>query len=120
MGKGGSKRKERGGPERAGAPKSLLELAWRQYQAGDVLLARRTARRLLGTAPTAADEQAAREIGRELVAAPAKGATASAPGAHELARMIEERTAPPPKAYLFALMAAAVIAVMIALAVLRS
>ncbi|MHB8872088.1 MAG: hypothetical protein ACYC8T_00230 [Myxococcaceae bacterium] len=122
MAKGARKRKEK---EQAAGPKgafdSLLELAFARYEAGDVVTARRVAKRLLEVSPAAADEAAAKKVWAALAPLPAPGAPAvPQPSVHELAKLIIERTRVPPKAYLFAAVAAGVFTGLLALALTRS
>lgn len=112
----GDKRKEKQKPPREARPGSLLKLAFEAYQQGDPVLARRAARRVLA-APAEASEAEARELGKILF--PPELAKEK-PTAEEVAREIISRTQVVKKAYLFALVGALVIALMIFLAWARS
>ncbi len=90
--------------------KSLLDVAWRSYQAGDMVMARRAARLVLAGGAKDADEVLAKKLGKELFAA-SHEATAS-----EVAADLVKRTNPPPKPFLLAGAAALIWVVLLAIA----
>ncbi len=90
--------------------KALLDVAWRAYEAGDTVLARRAAKLLLAGAPKEADESLAKKLAKQLFVG---GIEADA---RQVATELTARTRSAPKPYLFALMALAIWLVMIAIA----
>ncbi len=90
--------------------KSLLDVAWRAYQAGDVVVARRAAKLVLAGGAKEADEALARKLGKELFAA------GHETNSQEVARDLIERTNPPPKPFLLAGAAALIWVVLLAIA----
>src|SRR4029079_3922387 len=76
--------------------KSLLEVAWRAYQAGDMVLARRASKLVLAGANKGADEPSAKKLGKELFAA------GHETNAREVAQDLLNRTNPAPKPFLLA------------------
>ena len=127
MAKGSRKRGQKdaaAGPK--GTPGSLLELAFARYQAGDMVEARRLAKRLLAAPATAADEAAAKNLAVELIAPPEQTAekptppAPATPTAHELAKLLIDRTRVPAKAYLFAAVSIALFLGLLALALTRA
>lgn len=93
-----------------GGAKSLLEVAWRAYEAGDCVLVRRAAKLLLAGQPGEADESLAKKLSKLLFVA------AGEADAKQVATELAARTRVAPKPYLFALMAAAIWLLMIAIA----
>ena len=82
--------------------KSLLDVAWRAYEAGDSVLARRAAKLLLSDGPREADESLAKKLGRQLfVGGPEVDARA-------VAAEISARTNTALKPYLFGALAAVI------------
>lgn len=117
MAKGGQKRKAKEHPDRDAAKAlSPLKLAFQAYEAGDAVMTRKAAREVL-RAPEKASEAEARELGKRLFDPAAKKEPATP---KEVAEELLARTEVPRKAYLFVLLAAAVIALMVTLALLRS
>ncbi len=97
--------------EPAGAEnKSLLEVAWRSYQAGDMVMARRAAKLVLAGGAKDADEVLAKKLGKELFAA---GHEADA---RQVATDLVARTNPPGKPYLLAGAAALIWVVLLLIA----
>ncbi|MBI3183700.1 MAG: hypothetical protein HYZ28_16300 [Myxococcales bacterium] len=94
----------------------MLRLAFEAYEAGDVVMARRAAHRVLSEKEPASDAEA-RELAKSLFA---PGKEKEKPTAKEVAEEILSRTEVPRKAYLFAAIAAAIILLMLALAAFRS
>lgn len=96
---------------KAEAGGSALEVAWRAYQAGDVVTARAGAQQLLTGAPTPRDASFAQKLAPELFGrkdAPADVATVAAE--------LKARTQPFSKAYWFAAVTAFVFAVLLLIA----
>jgi hypothetical protein len=83
------------------AGKSLLDVAWRAYEAGDSVMARRAANLLLAGAGKDADEAVAKRVGKQLFA------TSVEVDARQVATELVARTKMAPKPYYFALMTAA-------------
>lgn len=94
----------------AEAGKSLLEVAWKAYAAGDQVTARRAAQLVLAGAAKDADEAQAKKIGKELFAA---GYEADA---RTVATEIVTRTKMPPKPFLLALAAGLIWVVLLLIA----
>jgi hypothetical protein len=90
--------------------RSLLEVAWNAYEAGDAVLARRAAKRVLAGAASGADEALAKKISKQLFVG------AGETDARQVAAELAARTRVAAKPYAFALLAAAIWWVMIALA----
>jgi hypothetical protein len=90
--------------------KSLLDVAWRSYQAGDMVLARRAAKLVLAGASKDADEAVAKKVGKELFA---EGYVADA---RQVAQDLITRTNPPPKPFLLAGAAALIWVVLLLIA----
>ncbi len=99
-------------------PGSPLKVAFECYEAGDALLARKAARQVLAMAPEerARLESEAKKMARKLFP---PDENRPAPTVEDVAREIAARTEVPPKAYLFAPVAAAIIGLMVLLAALR-
>lgn len=76
--------------------KSLLDVAWRAYEAGDMVLTRRAAKLLLAGAAKDADETLAKKVGKQLFA------VGHETNAREVAQDLLERTNPAPKPFLLA------------------
>ena len=97
--------------EPAGADgKSLLDVAWRAYQAGDVVLARRAAKLVMAGGAKDADEVLAKKLGKELFAA------GHETDARQVAQDLITRTNPAPKPFLLAGAAALIWVVLLAIA----
>ena len=97
--------------EAAGAEgKSLLEVAWRAYQDGDMVLARRAAKLVLAGAAKDADEALAKKLGKELFS------STSDADARRVAQDLVDRTNPAPKPFLLAGAAALIWVVLLAIA----
>lgn len=92
------------------AGKSLLDVAWKAYQAGDVVLARRASKLLLAGAAKDADETLAKKLGKEFFAA---GHVADA---RQVAAELVMRTQPPLKPFILAGAAALIWLVLLAIA----
>ena len=108
MAKGKRNRSE--APKADSGGKSLLDVAWRAYEAGDAVIARRAAKLLLAGAGKDSDEAVAKKVGKQLfVGAPEVDAK-------QVAAELIARTRVAPKPYLFALMAAAIWLIMLAIA----
>ncbi|GEM_PF-3178836 len=90
--------------------KSLLDVAWRSYQAGDMVIARRAAKLLLAGGGKEADEAVAKKLGKQLFA---PGHEADA---RQVAADLIERTNPPPKPFLLGGAALLIWAVLLAIA----
>ena len=89
---------------------SLLDVAWRAYEAGDTVLARRAARLVLAGASRDADEAVAKKVSKLLfVGVPDADA-------RQVATELNARTKVALRPYLFALMAAAIWLFMIVIA----
>lgn len=108
MAKAKRNKAEAGQPD--GGAKSLLDVAWRAYEAGDSLLARRAAKLLLAGQPREADESLAKKLSKQLFVGVPEA------DARQVAAELAARTKVAPKPYLFALMAAAIWLLMIAIA----
>ena len=105
------KRSKADKPEAAHADgKSLLDVAWRAYQAGDMVLARRASKLVLAGGAKEADEALAKKLGKELFAA---GHEADA---RQVAADLIHRTNPAPKPFLLAGAAALIWVVLLAIA----
>lgn len=74
--------------------KSLLDVAWRSYQAGDMVMARRAARLVIAGGGKEVDEVLAKKLGKQLFAV-GHEATAA-----QVAADLIVRTNPPPKPFL--------------------
>ena len=97
--------------EAAGAEgKCLLDVAWRAYQAGDMVVARRAAKLVLAGAAKDADEVFAKKLGKELFSSTTEA------DARRVAADLVERTNPPPKPFLLAGAAALIWVVLLAIA----
>ncbi len=122
MAKNGRKRKgaePASGP--AAAPDSLLEAAFLCFEAGDMVGARRAAKKLLAGTPTPADEAAAKRLAPVLRVPVPPGAPEPPPASvTELAGLLVSRTWVPQKAYAFAALALAVFIGLVLLALSRS
>jgi hypothetical protein len=90
---------------------SVLEQAWKAYQAGDMVTARAGAAQLLSGAPTPRDQSYAERLAPELF-----GRKDAPTDVAAVAVELKGRTAPYPKAYLFAAVAAFVFAVLLLIA----
>ena len=90
--------------------KSLLDVAWRSYQAGDMVVARRAARLVLAGGAKDADEVLAKKLGKELFAA---GHVADA---RQVAQDLVNRTNPAPQPFLLAGAAALIWVVLLMIA----
>ena len=90
--------------------RSLLEVAWRSYQAGDMVQARRAARLVLAGGAKPADDALAKKLGRELFSA---GHEADA---QQVAQDLITRTNLPPKPFLLAGAAALIWVLLLAIA----
>ena len=106
----GKRNKEEAPPADSGA-KSLLDVAWRAYQAGNSVLARKAANLLLSGTPKEADESLAKKLGKQLFVGKPEDSSAK-----QVATELSARTRMAAKPYLFALMAAAIWLVMVAIA----
>ena len=89
-------------PGSAEKPKSLLDDAWRAYEAGDSVLARKASALLLASAPKEADESLAKKLGKQLFVGVADA------DAKQVATELAARTKATAKPLLFAVMAAAI------------
>src|SRR3954454_1835466 len=96
---------KRNKPEEASAQSdgsSLLEVAWRAYEAGDAVMARRAAKLVLSGGAKASDESVARRLGPVLfVGAPPVDA-------RQVAAEIAARTRSDYKPYVFVVIAAVI------------
>jgi hypothetical protein len=111
MAKGKRKPDKQDKAEPVAAPgKSLLDAAWKAYQAGDMVMARRAARLVLAGGAKDADEALAKKLGKELFA---EGHVADA---RQVAQDLLNRTNPAPKPFLLAGAAALIWVVLLAIA----
>jgi hypothetical protein len=97
--------------EKTSAPGSVLEQAWRAYQAGDVVTARAGCAQLLGGSPTPRDVSFAEKLAPELF-----GRKDAPTDVAAVASELKLRTSPYPKSYWFAAVTAAVFAVLLLIA----
>lgn len=94
----------------APAGRSLLEVAWKAYQAGDMVVARRASRLVLAGAARDADEVVAKKLGKDFFAA------GHVTDARQVAQELLQRTNPPLKPYLLAGAAALIWVVLLVIA----
>ncbi len=105
-------------PSPGKAPSSALQAAFDAYQLGDVVAARRLTERVLA-APTPQDEASAQRLATPLFGDGKPGEKRQVSAA-EVATDLRKRLETPPKLYLFALMAALIMAGLITLAIVRT
>jgi hypothetical protein len=96
--------------------RSVLQLAWDRFEAGDVVEARRLANAVLQGTVGADEPEAATRLARQMSGDPSLAVPETVDG---VARAIIARTRPLPRSYLFAALALTVLGLLVTLALTR-